>query len=341
VDQYDLIMKGVGANNENIVRDHVVFNIGLRDLSSASIVFSKDKHLYKYIAEDSHLDQWTYKREDGWCVPEQDGAWNMILNDDISLAQPVNNKFLFDLTYDVSERTNLLQLSEHDAENSEIVKDATTILESYTQHSLYSEHLSFLWNRLAAGDPQLKGEGSFVSPFLSESQYFKHLAKGFGRIENKFVNASKQAMIDGVEFDKEMPFSKKLKALYFHKWEAPEYAAFESIHAKNWYIYTIIGIVIVALIVIIIVSIARWRHLRTTAFYKNGYEPIKDPKPKQVAKQVEEETKEEEEKEGSDAEDRAEYTHIDSMQSMDSNRSNKSNGTLHSQRTDSTLEIVD
>merc|ERR1712056_117073 len=97
--------------------------------------------------------------------------------------------------------TNLLQLTDHDADNTEIVNYATDILKKYTHHSLYSEHLSFLWNRLAAGDPQLKGGGSFVSPFLSESQYFKHLAKGFGRIEDKFVNASKQAMIDGVEFD--------------------------------------------------------------------------------------------------------------------------------------------
>merc|ERR1712129_21928 len=265
-------------------------------------------------------------------------------------------KFLFDLSYDVSERTNLLQLSEHDAENSAIVSDAIEILQKYTEHSLYSDHLSFLWNRLAAGDPQLSGEGSFVSPFLSESQYFKHLAKGFGRIEDKFVNESKQAMIDGTDFDKEMPFSKKLKALYFHRWEAPQYAAFESIHAKNWYIYTIIGIVIVALIVIIIVSIARWRHLRTTAFYKNGYEPIRDPKAKQKThSKVEEEdaTKKEKgivneetnvvvnENEEKEEEQQAEYTHIDSMQSFDSNRSNKSNRTTKSLHSDSTLEIVD
>merc|ERR1712129_673661 len=106
----------------------------------------------------------------------------------------------------------------------------------------------------------------------------------------------------------------------------------------------IIGIVIVALIVIIIVSIARWRHLRTTAFYKNGYEPIRDPKAKQKThSKVEEEeatkkengianeasnvvVKENEEKE----EQQAEYTHIDSMQSFDSNRSNKSNRTTKS-----------
>merc|ERR1712154_392459 len=96
------------------------------------------------------------------------------------------------------------------------------------------EHLSFLWNRLAAGDPQLKGEGSFVAPFLTESEYFKHLAKGFGRIEEKYLNKSRQAMIDGVDFDEAMPYSKKLKALYFHKWAAPEYAGFEiATHAKK------------------------------------------------------------------------------------------------------------
>ena len=302
---------------------------------------------------------WTYKRDDGWCVPEKNGDWNMILNDDISLAQSVNNKYLFDLTYDVSERTNLLQLTDHDADNTEIVKYATNILKKYTHHSLFSEHLSFLWNRLSAGDPQLKGEGSFVSPFLTESEYFKHLAKGFGRIEDKFENRSRQAVIDGVEFDEHMPYSKKLKALYFHKWEAPEYAGFEAVHAKNWYIYTIIGIVIVALIVIIIVSIARWRHLRTTNFYKDGYEPIKGRANETKTNKNESESKEvdeikrllksEPDSEGSDDETNAnnlqygsaEYAHISSVASADSNRSNKSNRTSRSLRSESTLEIID
>merc|ERR1712129_314593 len=102
----------------------------------------------------------------------------------------------------------------------------------------------------------------------------------------------------------------------------------------------------VALIVIIIVSIARWRHLRTTAFYKNGYEPIRDPKAKQKThSKVEEEeeaaTKKTETNEEKEEEQQAEYTHIDSMQSFDSNRSNKSNRTTQSLHSDSTLEIVD
>eukprot|EP01084_Bolivina_argentea_P289499 497154_1 len=273
VDQHDLIMKGVGVNDEYVKRDHIVFNIGLRNLDSASIVFTKNNHLYKYIAQDGNIDQWTYKREDGWCVPEQNGDWNMILDDDISLAQHVNDKYLFDLTYDISERTNLLQLSDQDEDNTEIVNFAKEILTSYTHHSLFSEHLKFLWNRLDAGDPKLFGEGSFVAPFLTEHEYFRHLAKGFSRIEEKFEQAAIEAEEQEIEFNEVMPYGKKLKALYFHKWTPPVYAIKKPLN--TWYIYTIIGIVIVALIVIVIISIARWRHLRS--FYKDGYEPIANP----------------------------------------------------------------
>eukprot|EP01083_Nonionella_stella_P285846 972960_1 len=273
VDQHDLIMKGVGVNDEYVKRDHIVFNIGLRNLDSASIVFTKNNHLYKYIAQDGNIDQWTYKREDGWCVPEQNGDWNMILDDDISLAQHVNDKYLFDLTYDISERTNLLQLSDQDEDNTEIVNFAKEILTSYTHHSLFSEHLKFLWNRLDAGDPKLFGEGSFVAPFLTEHEYFRHLAKGFSRIEEKFEQAAIEAEEQEIEFNEVMPYGKKLKALYFHKWTPPVYAIKKP--PNTWYIYTIIGIVIVALIVIVIISVARWRHLRS--FYKDGYEPIANP----------------------------------------------------------------
>merc|ERR1712176_174150 len=323
VDQHDLIMKGVGANDEHIVRDHVVFNIGLHSLESASIVFTKDKHLYKYIAQDASIDQWTYKRDDGWCVPEKNGDWNMIMNDDISLAQHVDNKYLFDLTYDVSERTNLLQLSDQDEQNQELIEYAKEIMTEYTEHSLFSEHLPFLWNRLAAGDPQLFGEGSFVAPFLTETEYFRHLAKGFGRIEEHFLERATEAADEDVEFTEVMPYSKKLKGTYFKKWTPPEYANTSS--SSTWYIYTIIGIVIVALIVIIIVSIARWRHLRS--FYKDGYQPIKNRKVnKNTTIEKEEEikkllknTKDNDTESDNDNDnmdhDAAEYTHIDSNRS--------------------------
>ncbi len=102
-DQYNLIMHGKNEAH----RDHIVFNVGLRNLNSATIVFKykNDNHLYKYIAQDASVDQWAYKREDGWCVPDDNGDWNVIYNDDISLAQHVDNKYLFDLTEDVSEKT--------------------------------------------------------------------------------------------------------------------------------------------------------------------------------------------------------------------------------------------
>lgn len=299
---------------------------GLRNLESATVVFEKDKHLYKYISEDASIDQWSYKREDGWCVPEKNGDWNMIMDEDISLAQMVNNKFLFDLTYDVSERTNLLQLTDQDETNEELIIYAKDLLHDYTQHSLYSEHLPFLWNRLPSGDPSLFGEGSFVAPFLSENEYFRHLAKGFAKIEERYNDAALKAEEDGIEFDQVMPFSKKLKALYFHKWNAPEYATKSS---NTWYIYTIIGIVIVALIVIIIVSIARWRHLKS--FYKDGYEPIKTGKATTNQLTKEEEAKkllqnknnqDSDSSDDSDSDDdnavdhdSAEYTHVDSNRS--------------------------
>merc|ERR1712154_429097 len=159
-------------------------------MESSTIVFEKDNHLYKYIAQDASIDQWTYKRDDGWCVPEKNGDWNMIMNDDISMGQHVDNKYLFDLTYDVSERTNLLQLSDQDEQNQELIDYAKEILTEYTEHSLFSEHLPFLWNRLAAGDPQLFGEGSFVAPFLTETEYFRHLAKDL--VESRNISLREQ-----------------------------------------------------------------------------------------------------------------------------------------------------
>ncbi len=106
-DQYNLIMN----NNDDINRDHIVFNIGLTNLQSATIIFKykTDAHLYKYIAHDISVDQWTYKHEDGWCIPDDNGDWNVIYND-ISLAQHVDNKYLFDLTNDISEKNKFITI---------------------------------------------------------------------------------------------------------------------------------------------------------------------------------------------------------------------------------------
>eukprot|EP01084_Bolivina_argentea_P289503 497160_1 len=276
-DQYNLIMN----NNDDINRDHIVFNIGLRNLQSATIVFKykTDGHLYKYIAQDISVDQWAYKREDGWCVPEDNGDWNVIYNDDISLAQHVDNKYLFDLSNDIGEKTNLLQMTEEKDSNEKLAKYAKKLMKPYIEHVLYGEYLRFLWVRMPVGDPSQLGDGAFVAPFLTELEYFKHVSRGFSSLEDEFKEAAAEAKANGVKFDGKMPFTKALKGLYFQKWKPPTYVI-ENENSKNskqnailWYIYVIIAVVIVAFIIIVAVSIMKYRQYKN--IYKDGYMPIK------------------------------------------------------------------
>eukprot|EP01083_Nonionella_stella_P179848 639660_1 len=137
--QYDVIMTG----DDTAKRDHIVMNIGTRNLESASIVFEYEDSLYKYIAKRDDIDRWAYIRDDGWCVPDENGNFALLLDDDISMAQAVNNRFLFELSSDVAEKMNLLQLD--DAKYFEMVDYAKEILTPYTQHYLYIEPLKFLY----------------------------------------------------------------------------------------------------------------------------------------------------------------------------------------------------
>merc|ERR1712113_310601 len=90
-------------------------------------------------------------------------------------------------------------------------------------HQLFGEHLRFLWIRMPAGDPSLLGQGSFVSPFLTELEYFKHVSRGFSGIEEDFKLAAETAQKNGEKFHEKMPYSKALKGLYFKKWTPPHY----------------------------------------------------------------------------------------------------------------------
>ena len=130
---------------------------GLKSLESASIVFEYNGYLYKYVSESDDIDRWAYKRDDGWCIPDEFGNFNLILNDDVSMAQAVDNKYLFDLSADIAEKTNLLQYGYRDHHNDQVIEYAKNILAEYTRHPLFSEHLKFLWNRLPIGDPTLLG----------------------------------------------------------------------------------------------------------------------------------------------------------------------------------------
>eukprot|EP01084_Bolivina_argentea_P289500 497155_1 len=252
-DQYDLIMNNIDTVN----RDHIVFNIAKTDLESATIVFKygNNQNLHKYISGDEQsIDTWLYTRIDGWCYPDENNIFDILEIDkeNITLAQAVNQKYLFDITNDPAEKVNLLKL---ETDTNEIVEYAKSILYNYVIHPLYAEHFEFLWDRNPEGDPMLFDDG-FVHPFLNENNYLLHLEKGINELNKN-----------------EIKISKELKTLYFHKWTPPVYAIKKPLN--TWYIYTIIGIVIVALIVIVIISIARWRHLRS--FYKDGYEPIANP----------------------------------------------------------------
>jgi len=206
--QYDLIMSG----DESKARDHITLNIGLRNLDSASIIFEypEDGKLYKYISKtDSGIDRWAYIRDDGWCIPTADGNFNLVLDEEVSDAKEVDNKYVFCLTDDVAEKTNLLQYVSSGNGAEAKVEYAKDLMHKYTEHYLFSEPLTFLWNRLPAGDPTLLGEGSFVSPFLNDKDYSFHLRKGFSLMEEKYADADTES------------YTKALQAMYFKEWEAP------------------------------------------------------------------------------------------------------------------------
>ena len=211
--QYDLIMN----NDVSSKRDHITLNIGLRSLESASIIFEyEDGKLYKYISKtDSGIDRWAYIRDDGWCIPDGDGNFNLILDGEVSDAKEVDNKYVFCLSDDIAEKTNLLQYES--TKNAELVKYAKTLMTGYTEHYLFSEPLTFLWNRLPAGDPTLLGDGSFVSPFLNDKDYSFHLRKGFSLMDAKYESIAAEHGVDVADIS----YSKALQALYFKKWEAP------------------------------------------------------------------------------------------------------------------------
>eukprot|EP00483_Globobulimina_turgida_P005126 UN05136 len=72
---------------------------------------------------------------------------------------------------------------------------------------LFHEPLDFLWDRLEIGDPDKNvyddGGGIFITPFLSEAEYFDLIEEGFETLK-----------IESIE----------LKSLYLNKWQAPNTA---------------------------------------------------------------------------------------------------------------------
>jgi len=260
INQYDLIMNGQSADNK--IRDHIVMNIGLRNLESSSIVFryEKNQKLYKYISKsDKIIDRWAYIRDDGWCVPGDDGNFNLILDEDMSDAQSVDNQYLFDLEDDIAEKHNLLNLND----NHEIIQYAKDIMTGYTEHYLYSEPLTFLWNRLPAGDPSDLGDGAFVAPFLNEEDYTFHLRKGFKAIDAKY---------GGQDIS---PYSKALQAMYFKHWQPPKTQQSQTNKSQLFTVFDLMPALLIAVLSVSIYFVSR--HFYHYYYYqRKGYSKIQE-----------------------------------------------------------------
>ena len=47
------------------------------------------------------------------CIPDEDGNFGLVLDEEVSFAHAVENKFLFCLTDDIAEKINLLQFADN------------------------------------------------------------------------------------------------------------------------------------------------------------------------------------------------------------------------------------
>jgi len=174
--QYDLIMNGDEGINGN-GRDHVVLNVGLRNLESAAVIFKHDDQLFKYIALNSDVD--VLNRGNGWSVIDEENKQIMFVSDDIEEnpdtkdAQAVDDKYLFNLIEDVAEEHNLL-LGDDEDEKDELIAYAKGLFDAYLEHPLYSENIKGLWNYLEEED--MTDEGVlFTDPWMSEEEYFEYV----------------------------------------------------------------------------------------------------------------------------------------------------------------------
>ena len=131
------------------------------------------------------------------------------------------------------------------------------------------------------------GDGSFVSPFLTDEGYFNHLKTGFHIIDDQFAAALEEAKINGNFEDivNAVPYSKALKGLYFTRWEPPikpddilssspsSLSTNSSSIDTFWWVYLLIAIGIAALIISIIILILKYKNYCKNK--KDGYQPIK------------------------------------------------------------------
>merc|ERR1719229_926725 len=198
MNQYDMIMDTETYSKETDSRQHLVVNVGDRELRSARIIVEHEGKLYKFVKSDSSssTDRWIYsgRLSDVWSVPDYSRLTKLSYekgkglpslkvieyeesNEELAYSQVYDDAFLFDLTNDEAEMYNLLHpdLPHHDKElNTKILEKCDALLGDYMEQNTnqrFSEPLDFLHERLDVGDPSMTEDGKFVRPFLTNKHY--------------------------------------------------------------------------------------------------------------------------------------------------------------------------
>ncbi len=205
--QYDLIMYGDHYSQ----RDHIVFNIGLRNLESATIVFNYNNKLYKYMASDRSINPENFvdERIRSWCVPNDENNVEYFVIDSktelLHYPDRFNDRYwLFNLDDDESEYNNIfMNNSDHNINIHDIVDYAKSLLNVYVEHPLFSEHIKRLFMDLKIDE---KLDDVCVDTFLTKKEYLDYINIYLDVEENKNNN----------------PISSELRQLYTVPWKSPK-----------------------------------------------------------------------------------------------------------------------
>eukprot|EP01084_Bolivina_argentea_P112182 200083_1 len=206
ISQYDLIMNG-----DNYLRDHIVLNIGKRNMDSATIVFrypNDNNKIYKYIAADRSIEPRQFAKQTArqWCVPSVNNEY-FITDSKQELGNnpdAYNDKYwLFNLDIDPSEINNLLINNENDIDIDNVLLYAKSLLQPYIKNKLYSEHIGKLFTTL-----EIDGihENLYVDTFLTKEEYINYINQYMDIEENENNN----------------PISDELRKLFTQIWEPPK-----------------------------------------------------------------------------------------------------------------------
>jgi len=227
VDQMPMLLDEVKSE-----RDALVLNVGDDGLLSARILVRVDGKLFKYAKSDAMngADRWIYsdRLSDVWTQPSyyESGVVsgiNVIDYDEtkteLMYSQVFEDRFLFDLSSDESEKYNLLnpEVPHFDGDlNDAVSAKAEALLSEWMARNkgeLFSAPIDGLHERLKAGEPQNMADGKFVRPFLSHREY--------------------SFMVEKMLTDEAENVPERLKSLYLVPWVSPTGAVDRSVEISS------------------------------------------------------------------------------------------------------------